>query len=281
MEEFLEKHTVLPKKFIKDFFILTNKALRETDVVIKFDLVSDWLSTRKDHLKDILLDNFEEEFDYIITKLTKKDGAKSNNYVEIKISPQCFKEICMISQTKKAKEVRKYFLEMEKLVKRYYEVIDEYLNEQLELYKKNQKPKPKNKKGNVVYILEAMNVGTTLIKFAKKLYKIGKTKDMDDRIKKYNTGNANDVDYIFRVYVKDKDAVENCIKIALKDHRYRKYKEVYEVTEEIIKQIASKCADFFDGLKDLMSEDKKNTEEKIKRMVISKNKFFIIIPDDE
>ena len=29
MEEFLEKHTVLPKKFIKDFFILTNKALRE------------------------------------------------------------------------------------------------------------------------------------------------------------------------------------------------------------------------------------------------------------
>ena len=89
------------------------------------------------------------------------------------------------------------------------------------------------------------------------------------------------VDYVFRIYVKDKYTVESCIKIALKEHRYRKYKEIYEVTEEIIKEIAGKCADFFDGLKELMSEDKKNTEEKIKRMVKSKNKFFIIIPDEE
>jgi len=36
-----------------------------------------------------------------------------SNYDMILITPNCLKELCMISQTKKAKEVRKYFIEMD------------------------------------------------------------------------------------------------------------------------------------------------------------------------
>lgn len=43
----------------------------------------------------------------------------------------------MINQTKKAKEVRKYYLSIEKLIKRYHQEIQEKLHKQLGLSKKN------------------------------------------------------------------------------------------------------------------------------------------------
>lgn len=50
----------------------------------------------------------------------------------------------------------------------------------------NQKPKL-NIKGGVIYILKALNSETTL-------YKLGKTKNLKNRLNTYNTGNANDVE---------------------------------------------------------------------------------------
>ena len=96
---------------------MTEKSYVGTNIVIDFDLVAKWLETRKDNLKEILVNHFEKDYDYTINKLTKKSGKNTNNYVEIKISSDCSKELCMISQTTKAKSVRKYFLEMEKMVK--------------------------------------------------------------------------------------------------------------------------------------------------------------------
>jgi hypothetical protein len=61
----------------------------------------------------------------------------------------CFKELCMISQTSKAKVVRKYFLE--KIVKKYYLLIEEKLFKEIGLLKENQK-NIKYKKGGVIYI---------------------------------------------------------------------------------------------------------------------------------
>jgi phage anti-repressor protein len=57
------------------------------------------------------------------------------------ITPNCLKELCMISQTKKAKEVRKYFIEMEKLVKRYAEMIKDEMYKKIGLLETNQKSK--------------------------------------------------------------------------------------------------------------------------------------------
>ena len=90
MEKFIEEHTTFPKKFIKDFYFITGKTYSETDISINFDLVAKWLDTEKGHLKEVLINNFEEEYDYNEIKMTKKDGAKSNNYKKINISSACF-----------------------------------------------------------------------------------------------------------------------------------------------------------------------------------------------
>ena len=145
MENFIKKHTTLPEKFIKDFYFITSKSYGEKNISIDFDIVAEWLETRKDNLKQILIKNFEKELDYTEEKTTKKLDKKIN-ITEIKITPSCFKELCMISQTTKAKKVRKYFLEIEKIVKKYYDAIQEKLNEELGLLRNNQKPKLKKKK---------------------------------------------------------------------------------------------------------------------------------------
>lgn len=206
MEEFLRTYSTIPTKFIDDFFIIAEEGYADTDLVIDFDKVCEWLDTRKDNLKEILTNKFEENFDYIITKLTKKSNkTTANRYHEIKITPQCFKELCMISQTTKAKEVRKYFLEMEKLIKKYHTDIQEVLLKQIGILKNNQKPKC-DIKGGVIYIIKAQHTDITL-------YKLGKTIDTKNRFNTYNSGNANDI-----------TEVEHCAKRALKRHQYRKYK---------------------------------------------------------
>jgi len=39
------------------------------------------------------------------------------------------------------------------------------------------------------------------------LYKLGKSNDLEKRLKTYNSGNANDVEILFELYVDDKDTV--------------------------------------------------------------------------
>ena len=55
----------------------------------------------------------------------------------------------------------------------------------------NQKPKYNNNvRGGVIYITQAQNFDVTL-------YKIGKTKNIDNRLLTYNSGNANNIVPLF------------------------------------------------------------------------------------
>lgn len=275
MEEFINEHTILPKGFVHDFYFITNKSLDETNIVIDFELVVKWLKVDKRDLKKFLIKNFEEDFDYTCKKLTKKDNANANNYVEIKISSACFKELCMISQTPKAKKVRMYFLELEKIVKKYYSIIEEKLFKEIGILKNNQK-KEKHKVGGVIYVVEAMNK-----KDGENLYKLGKTGDLEKRLKTYNTGNANNVKILFKIYVNDISSVETCAKKALEKYEYRANKEVYEIDIDMIKIIVKRCDEFADGMKKMLEEHENKTIKAINRIKKGENKIYMIMKKDD
>ena len=269
MESFIKKYTTIPRNFIEDFFDIVKESYADTDIIIDFDIVCKWLEIKKSHLKETLVGKFEKDFDYMETKLTKKSKkTASNNYIEVKITPQCFKELCMISQTPKAKEVRKYFLELEKIIKKYQETIQEQMLKQIGLLKNNQKPKV-DIKGGVIYVIEALNTDLTL-------YKIGKSIDTKNRFNTYNSGNANDIEPIFIIKVNDLHKVEYCIKNIIKEKQYRKYKEVYEIDLDTLKEIMSSCKEFYDGIKDIFEKDKKKVKANIKRMKEDKKLFIYI-----
>ena len=199
MEQFLKQFSKIPRNFITDFYIIAKEEYMDDEIIIDFDIICKWLNVLKENLKKILIRDFEEDFDYTI-KIIKKKHTYTNRvsiYNEILITPNCFKELCMISQTTKAKEVRKYFIEMEKLVKRYFEIIKQEMYKKIGILEKNLKPKV-NIEGGVVYILKALNTDATL-------YKLGKTENLKNRLNTYNSGNANDVEPLFILPVNDID----------------------------------------------------------------------------
>lgn len=140
----------------------------------------------------------------------------------------------MQSRTKKAVEVREYFYALEELIDKYKNYIIEGLKDKIEKLENNQKPKVNPSKG-VIYIIQSSDDMT--------LYKIGKTQNLKNRLLKYNTDKKDDIVPIYIYESEDIDAVEKCIKAFMKKYQYRKYKEVYQVNVDIIKQFINKCGD--------------------------------------
>ena len=273
MESFLKQFSTLPHSFINDFFVIAKEEYTDNEIVIDFDVVCKWLNIRKDSLKRVLIKYFDNDFDYKIITIKKKHETtnRTSTYDEILITPNCLKELCMISQTAKAKEVRRYFIEMEKLIKRYFETIKEEMYKKIGLLETNQKTK-KNIKGGVIYILKALNTDVTL-------YKLGKTNDLKNRLNTYNSGNANDVEPLFILHVNDIESVESCVKKACRDLQYRKRKEVYEIDIDVLKKITEKCNDFSKKLASILADkkEKNNFKNKISRMKKKIDKYFLFL----
>jgi len=72
MESFIKQFSKVPENFINDFFIIAKEEYSDNEIIIDFEIVVKWLNVRKDSLKKILVDNFEEKFDYTIEKKKKK-----------------------------------------------------------------------------------------------------------------------------------------------------------------------------------------------------------------
>ena len=79
----------------------------DNKIYINFDKIVKWLNTRKNDLKETLVFSYVENIDYIIKK-GKSTGGRPAEI--IMITPNCFKNICLLSRTEKAKEIRKYIL---------------------------------------------------------------------------------------------------------------------------------------------------------------------------
>ena len=276
MESFLKQFSTIPHDFIIDFYIISKEEYTDNDLVIEFEKVYKWLNVNKSDLKKVLIKHFELEYDYSIEKIKIKqiNSNGANISEKILITPNCFKELCMVSNTKKAKEVRKYFIEMEKLIKKYYELIKEEMYKKIGILETNQKPKT-TVKGGVIYILKALNSDITL-------YKLGKTEDLKKRLNTYNTGNANDIEPLFILPVNDIDNVETCIKKICKLYKYRKYKEVYEIDIDVLKNIMVECNDFVNKMNNYLENTiaKKDFKNKISRMKKKLDKYYIYISKD-
>lgn len=172
LEDFIIKRSNISKDFLRDFFNLGGDTYGDTYKNINFDDVVKWLGVVKNNLKRLLKDNFNIMDDYTEEKILIKNNKRGANYVsKIMLTPDCFKELCMLSQTEKAKGVRKYYIIVEGLLRDHFEQIINDLNKELGLIKSNIK-KQTQVIGGHIYILKAMN--TT----QKDMYKLGNSDDM-------------------------------------------------------------------------------------------------------
>ena len=214
LEKYLTKYSTINNNFIHDFFALQNTKTTTSDYTIYFHKVAKWLKVLKANLKRLLLNNFILNADYI-TVNKKSTGGRP--FEMILLTSDCFKELAMLSKTKRAKLVRQYYISLEKHIDKYKSYIINTLDDRIGVLENNQKPKY-NIKGGVIYIYEY-----------NEYLKIGKAKNINTRLQTHNTSHADNVNVILEYKTNDIDAVESCLKTLLKSVQYRSRKEFYKI----------------------------------------------------
>lgn len=231
--EFLKTHTKINNEFIDDFFGIYD-IKDKYNFSINIEKISKWMNIKKGDIKETLVKSYKENIDYKITKGTS-NGSRGKPREIILLTPKCFKLMSMQSRTQKAKQVREYYYELEQVLDRYKEYIIQGLKEKINRLENNQKPKINPSKG-VIYIIETSDgVGH---------YKIGKTKNLKNRLKTYNSDKKDNIIPLFVYETDDIDNVETCIKSYAKKYQYRKYKEVYKTDLNMLKELIDECGEF-------------------------------------
>lgn len=236
--DFLKKYSTIPNQFLEDFFkFFDYKNIEHNEKIINLDDVIKWLDINKHKLKQTLQNSYIKNIDYTISRVNKPKGTGGQKREIIMMSVDCFKMVCQSTKSKKGKEVRRYFIEVEKLLNKYKDYIIEGLQEKMEKIQKGRKPKINPQKG-VIYVFETPDTPDN------NLYKIGKSVNLKKRLQSHSSGMSEDIRVLFIQEVDDVNKIEKCTKEAMKKYQYRKYKEVYQVNIDIIKYVIQKCEQF-------------------------------------
>ena len=239
------------------FFKLFNyESIDNTKKIVNGNDVIKWLDIHKHNLKKSLKKSYIKDVDYNISKITKLKGKGGQTNEIIMISIDCFKMICQSTKSKKGKEVRRYFIDVEKLLNKYKSYIIEGLEDKVKSLQKDRKPKINPQKG-VIYVFKTPDTPEN------NLYKIGRTVDLKKRLQSHSSGLSEDIDVLFIQEVNDVNKIEKCAKEAMKKFQSRKYKEVYQVNIDVIKFIIKNCDIFYTLLNETIEkEDAKNLKNK-------------------
>ena len=257
---FLKSYTKINNNFIDDFFSLYDSK-NKYNFSINIEVIAKWFEMRKDNIKTTLKESYVKNIDYKIIK-NISTGMKGKPSETILLTPKCFKLMAMQSKTKKAIQVREYYYELEQVIDQYKEYIIKGLEEKIKTLENNQKPKINPSKG-VIYIIQTSDgLGH---------YKVGKTKNLRKRLNNYNGDKKDNIIPIYIYETDDIDNVESCIKKYAKEYQYRKYKEVYKIDINLLKELVNDCGDF---------NDKTNLKMKWKSNNMEGGNLFIAIYRD-
>ena len=264
--DFLKKYSTIPNQFLDDFFKLFNyESIDNTEKIVNGNDVIKWLDIHKHNLKKTLKKSYIKDVDYNISKITKLKGKGGQTNEIIMLTIDCFKMLCQSTQSKKGKEVRRYFIDVEKLLNKYKSYIIEGLEDKVKLLQKDRKPKINPQKG-VIYVFKTPDTPEN------NLYKIGRTIDLKKRLQSHSSGLSEDIDVLFIQEVNDVNKIEKCAKEAMKKFQYRKYKEVYQVNIDVIKFIIKNCDIFYTLLNETI--EKENPKD------LKNKKIFIYVDKD-
>jgi phage anti-repressor protein len=188
---------------------------------------------RKDNCKTKLNKNFILNTDFNVQNLAPENSGARNlkamqagkNKENIMLTVDCFKSMCMLANSEIGKQVKNYYLDLEKIFKEYIlrdiqsmqKTIETVVNENLKikstyshLAELNDKLRMKRnyhkfKKGNCLYIITD--------RWREKDYlKIGYTDNINTRLQTYRTS-MPDVKIEFLLYLTENKVLEKCLKL--------------------------------------------------------------------
>lgn len=244
-KEYVKRFTTVPVAFVDELFEMMSESTRQSEIVIDLDRVAKWLNMLKSNLVKTLRRSYVLDMDYTVTREPKPGRGKygGNNRRAVRVSPSCFKELAMRSNSKNSALVRMYLLQVEDAFIAYRAQTLEGLKSDVATLLANQKPRTKPGKPGHVYMIRVKD-GVSLhdVSNDEVHVKLGRARQMQYRTDVYDTGFADKVDVLYQVQTDDMVAVEACVKLLCKEKRYRKRKEVYTIDVDVMKKVIDHCA---------------------------------------
>ena len=163
---------------------------------------------------------FFENVDYIKIQ-TGKTSA-----ITYMLNYQCFERLAMSGDSEKSESVRMYFIKLrEFLVENQhliYQALDNKVN--LEKYRGHQS----------IYFF-------AIDERKPNIFKVGRTKDIVQRLRNYNVGRIKEVELKYFALVKNPLLIERCIKLKLKSNQLFENKEIFKLEPKLLKKVIYEC----------------------------------------
>jgi len=273
-KDFLIKYTTISKKFINDFHNIVKEDYFEKyyDFLVDSEILRKWLQIENKRIfYDTIKNSYKINLDYKLEKVKKSVGSGGHNREIITLTPEATKKICLMTKSKVGNDVRQYFIDLELSFYKFKNHIIESLNKKIEQLENNQKPKINSNKG-LIYVFRALNTENAT------LYKIGKTVNSKQRFNSHNSPLANDIEIIMTFEADNIKQLESCIKNMMKKAQYRKYKEIYEVDLDIIKNVIKDCDIKLKQINNMI--EKKNIKHNGGGLqkITANDKIYLLIP---
>lgn len=267
MEEllpFLKKYSDVDVDFIKKFIEIRNGDNTHAPFTIDLDMVADWLKTEKGKLKKTLIKSYTKNIDYILLSPESKQSSQGgHNKQLILLTPDTFKMLTMKSKTMEAQKVRYYYVTLEKLVEIYKDEIISNQDKKIKILERNLKKIKYPVKG-ALYIIK-------LTEDDADGFRIGKTHDMNVRVKGYNTHHKDNPEVVYIYYTHDRHRLEKCVRNALKY-----YKDFYVTDMNNIIEAMKDCDHLITKFKCNIKDNEKNISRAKKEFL-----FKIEFKDDD
>lgn len=219
----LKKNTTIDKKFI-DIFFKNFRMAYDLEFHIDIEDIAKYLKTSVQTIKDRLKNVYAQNINY----MEKVDYIKIRQGKEIKyyVTYTCFENLAMQGTSSKSVEVRAYFIELRLFIMENKDLLYQTIE--------NKKKMLKNFSSFESIYFFAVDKKETK-------FKIGRTKNIIQRLNTYNTGRIYEVDIKYYAVVKNMKRIENCVKEHIKSKRLVKRKEIYEISKEELKSIIHNC----------------------------------------
>ena len=244
LEDFLLSHSTINQFFIYEFFSIQKigKDSKNKPFIMDLEIVARWLDTTKGDLKETLKKSYIKNIDYIVNrpepnklKTTKKVNGRPS--IKVLLTVDCFKLLCMRSKTAKSEEVRKYYIELEKLVDEYKDYIINTQEEKIRNLEYELNP-DKLPTGSHFYIYE---VG--------EYYRTGATKNLKLRFQTHNSSHPHSIRPIIQLKTDNPFKLETCVNNLLNQYRLKKNKDFFKVDFLTLLNAVVDCSDIISKYK--------------------------------
>ena len=274
-KSFILKYSFININFINDFYNIIKEDYieRYSEFLIDSELLRKWLQINNRRIfNDTIKRSYKKNVDYKLEKIKKSEGSGGHNLEVITLTPEAAKKICLSTNSKLGPKVQQYFIDLELILYKYKNYIIDGMQKKINKLENNQKPKINSQK-KIIYVFRALNTDLTL-------YKIGKTINSKTRFSKHNSPLANDLEVLFIYETDNIDQVESCIKALMKKAQYRKYKEIYRIDLDILKQTIKDCDGKINEInKNIDKINKKQSGGKLISKINDNEILYLLIPN--